>query len=323
MILKRTYLLLILVSMATLLQAQISPLADQFLMNPFLTNPAIAGTTKLKGPLTIGARQQWLGLKGAPSWQSVTYHTCIYARNQYFNPRGFVNKGENSYGRIGVGGGIYNVKYGAISQIGIHLDYAYHVYLDKARLSFGLAPMYQQFIIDKSGFIPPDGNNPDPLIDGAGKEIIHFVDVNAGVHYYSDLVFGGFSVVQLFNSKVSFGELSFSKEGAFSGNAYLARSLYMYGGITPALGKYVILEPSVVLKYNGQTGFGFQVNLRATINENFQAGLLYHFKESAGFFAGVRIGDFTVRYQFEAPVGTVMSASFTTNQILVGYLLSI
>lgn len=320
MILKRTYLLIFFTCTAAVLQGQISPLADQFLINPFLTNPAFAGTGT-RAPLSIAARQQWVGIKGAPAWQSATWHTSLNAKKQRFNPRGFINKGENAFGNVGIGGGVFNVKYGAISQVGIHVDYAYHVYLGNGRLSFGLAPMYQQYIINKSGFIPPDGNYPDPLIDGAGKEILHFIDVNAGVHYFSDKLFAGFSVAQLFNSAVSFGDLSFPTVGNFYDNPYLARSFYLYGGITPALNRNVILEPSVFLKYNGQNGFGFQVNLRATINENFQVGLLYHYKESAGFFAGVRIGDLIFRYQFEAPLGTAVLTRFTTNQVLAGYLL--
>ncbi len=302
-----------------MVQAQVSPLADQFLINPFLTNPAIAGTSS-KSPLNITARQQWLGITGAPSWQSATFHTSLNAKKQHFNPRGFVNRGENSFGNVGVGGGMFNVKYGAISQTGIHLDYAYHVYLGSGRLSFGLAPMYQQYIINKSGFIAPDGTVPDPLIDQDSKEVLHFLDVNAGVHYFSNSFFGGFSMVQLFNSSVSFGDLSFTTLGEAYENPYLARSFYLYGGTTPELGKNLFIEPSVIVKYNGWSGFGFQVNLRATFYENFQAGILYIYRQSAGFFAGIRIGELVFRYQFEAPLGSGMVTRYTTNQIQVGYL---
>jgi type IX secretion system PorP/SprF family membrane protein len=317
---KSTYLTLILIALTGMLQAQISPLADQYLLNPFLTNPALAGTSP-QAPLSIAARQQWLGIRGAPSWQSATIHTSLHAKNQRFNPRGFVNKGENSFGNVGIGGGIFNVKYGAISQAGIHLDYAYHIYLGKGRLSLGLAPMYHQFIINKAGFIPPDGSTPDPLIDRDGKEVLHFVDVNAGIHYFSDKVFAGFSAVQLFNSSVSFGDLSFLSAGDFSENPWLARSFYLYGGLTRAISKDLILEPAVLLSHNAQNGFGIQASFKAVINQNFQAGLMYRFRESAGFFAGLRYNEMVFRYQFEAPLGSAVQTRFTTHQILVGYML--
>jgi type IX secretion system PorP/SprF family membrane protein len=316
----KKYLLLFFACLAVVLRAQVSPLADQFLINPFLTNPAFTGT-ETRAPLTIAARQQWLGIKGAPAWQSATWNSNLRAEKEHFNPRGFVNKGDNSFGNVGVGAGVFNVKYGAISQVGIHLDYAYHVYLGNGRLSFGLAPMYQQYVINKTGFIPPDGSNPDPLINGAVKEIVHFIDVGAGIHYFSDKFFTGFSVVQLFNSAVSFGDLSFPNSGDFYDNPWLARSFYLYAGWTPAVSRNVNLVPSVVWKYNGQTGVGFQVNLMAVFNKTFQAGLLYRFRESTGFFAGIRAGDLIFRYQFEAPLGTAILTRFTNSQILVGYLL--
>jgi type IX secretion system PorP/SprF family membrane protein len=304
----------------TFLHAQVSPLADQYLINSFLTNPALAGTGS-KNPLSISARQQWLGMSGAPSWQSATYHRTLNARQQHFNPRGFVNKGDNQFGKVGLGGGLFSVKYGAISQVGMHLDYAYHVFLGTGRLSFGLAPMYFQYVINKSGFITPDGTTPDPMIDGDAREVLHFIDVNAGVHYSSGLAFAGFSAVQLFNSSVSFGDLSFPSLGEFSDNPWLARSFFLYGGVTPEISKNIVLEPSLVVKYNGKTGPGFQLNLKAIINENFQVGLLYQYQESAGFFAGVRFNDLIFRYQFELPIGSDMQARFTTNSILAGILL--
>jgi type IX secretion system PorP/SprF family membrane protein len=268
----------------------------------------------------ITARQQWLGIKGAPTWQSATYHTMLNAKKQRFNPRGFVNKYENAFGNIGLGGGLFNVRYGAINQAGLHLDYAYHVYLGKGRLSFGLAPMYQQFVINKSGFIPPDGNAPDPLIDRGGKEVMHFVDVAAGVNYYSDLFFAGLSAVQLLNSRVSFGEFSFPALGSFDDNPWLARTAYLYGGIAPLRKKELRLEPSVMVRYSERSGIGFQVNFKATIQENFQVGLMYRYSESAGFFAGINTGDLVFRYQFEAPFGSAVQTRYTTHQVLVGYL---
>ncbi len=47
----------------------------------------------------------------------------------------------------------------------------------------------------------------------------------------------------------------------------------------------------------------------------------WKYLESAGFFAGVRIGELIFRYQFEAPLGTAVLTRFTTNQVMVGYLL--
>jgi len=299
---------------------QITPLADQYLINPFLTNPALAGTSRYS-PVSLSARRQWVGMPSAPVYEALTFHKSLLDKRKRFNPRGFLNRGDNSFGKVGVGGGVFNLQYGSIRQIGIHLDYAYHVYLDKGRLSFGLAPMYHQFIIDKSGFIPPDGTDPDPLLDNSGKEVIHFLDVNAGVHYYSDRFFAGLSVVQLLNSSVFFGDLSFVSTEDLWQNPWLSRSLYAYGGVTVALGDEVFLEPSVLAKYSERSGLDAQLNTTVTILENFQAGAYWRYDEAVGMIAGIRTGNLVFRYQGEIPIGNGGYLRLVTHQIMVGYLL--
>ena len=104
-------------------QAQISPLSDQYLINPFQTNPAIAGSQRYM-PLSISTRQQWIGLNRAPSTQSISIHRRIRAKNIRFTPNGFLNKGKNSFGRIGVGGGLFVpglFQFGAFLQLPPHM----------------------------------------------------------------------------------------------------------------------------------------------------------------------------------------------------------
>jgi type IX secretion system PorP/SprF family membrane protein len=299
--------------------AQISPLADQYLVNGFLTNPALAGTSRY-APLLVSARLDWLGIEGAPKYQTLTYHQTILNKRQRFNPRGFLNRGDNSFGKVGIGGGAFNLSTGAISQAGIHLDYAYHVYLDKGRLSFGLAPMYHQFIIDKSRLIPPGGGT-DPALENTGKEVLHFIDVNAGVHYFSKRFFAGASVVQLFNSSVWFGDLSYSSTEDNWNNTWLNRNFYTYAGLSFELGETILLEPSALLKYSEQKGIGIQANTLITINENYQMGLFWRYQQAIGFFAGIRTGNLVFRYQFESPIGSKVPVRFVSNQVLVGYLM--
>ena len=299
---------------------QISPFADQFLSNPFSVNPALAGTSRYS-PLYLSYRQDWLGIAGSPKFQSITYHQSILEKRQRFNPRGFLNRGDNSFGKVGLGGGVFNVSAGAVNQIGLHMDYAYHVYLDQGRLSFGLAPMYHQFIINKSKLIPPDGSTPDPVLDNSAREVIHFLDVNAGVHFFGEHLTTGMSVVQLFNSGAWFGDLSFdTMEDTFK-NYWLNRSIYAYGSYRISLGDDVVLEPGIFGRYAASTGFGFQGNLMIILMRDYQMGILYRYREAVGFYAGIRVGPVIFRYQFESPVGSAIPGRFVTNQVGAGYLL--
>lgn len=299
-------------------QAQISPLSDQYLLNPFQTNPAIAGSQRYM-PLTISTRQQWIGMNKAPSTQSISIHRRIRAKGIRFTPGGFINKGKNSFGRIGVGGSVFNYTYGAISHTGVSLTYAYHIFVGKGRLAFGLAPSFFQFSLNKSGFILPDGNNIDPLISNNPSETLYFIDANAGMHYYSEDNYAGLSFVQLLNSSVQFGKLSFDSEDQMSMNPDLARSMYAYYGHYINFTSDFSLEPSVWLKFNSQSGMGFDVNAIFHLQEAFQAGLTYRYQEHFGLLVGLTLDNLQVRYLFEAPISSKVPNNFTSHQIMINF----
>jgi hypothetical protein len=181
--------------------------------------------------------------------------------------------------------------------------------------------MYHQFIIDKSGFIPPDGTDPDPLLDHSSREVIHFLDVNAGIHYYSNRFFAGLSVVQLFNSKVAFGELSFVTTEKLWQNSWLSRSIYSYGGISFELADGMVLQPSVLLKYSQRSSLSAQLMTSLILHDSFEAGICWRYKEAAGLIAGIRTGNLVFRYQGEIPLGSEGYLRFVTHQIMAGYLI--
>jgi type IX secretion system PorP/SprF family membrane protein len=83
----------------------------QFAINPFLVNPAIAGTEN-QIPLYISYRNQWTGFKGAPTTMLASGHM----------------KGP---GNLGFGGVIQRDDTGgAISRTGVEAVGAYHIDLN-------------------------------------------------------------------------------------------------------------------------------------------------------------------------------------------------
>lgn len=313
------YFMLLLLSLVPLFsQAQINPLSDQYLINQFQMNPAIAGTERYS-PITLSTRQQWVGFTKAPTTQGITIHSRIRAKNIRFTPRGYVNKGDRSFGNIGVGGGAFNYNYGAISHTGIHLVYSYHIFIGNGRLAFGLAPVFYQFKLNKTGFTLPDGNNTDPLISGDLNESIIFVDANVGFHYYDENGYAGLSSIQFLQSGVQFGNFSFISEDHMSQNPDLSRSVYAYYGRHIRKGKDLDIEPSLYLKYNTRNGVRFDVNTIVHFMGVFSAGFTYRYQECLGMLAGVQLDNLEFRYMFETPISSDIPNNFTTHQIMVRY----
>ena len=300
------------------LKAQISPLSDQYLINPFLSNPAIAGSERYM-PLRITTRQQWIGINNGPSTQAVSLHKRFRSKNIRFTPTGFLNKGKNSFGKVGVGGSVFNYSYGPVKHTGVSLAYAYHVFVGPGRLAFGLSPMFFQYSINKTGLTLPDGDAIDPAVHNDPFESLFFVDASAGMHYYDEKIYAGLSVMQLLNSGVMFGTLSYDSEDDMSQNPDLARSVYAYTGGYLDISRDLVIEPSLWLRYNAQKGAGFDVNAIAHLRDMFQAGLTFRYKQGIGLVAGVRLDNLQIRYLFEAPFTADIPARYTTHQIMVNF----
>lgn len=307
-------------------QAQIHPLADQYQMNFFQVNPATAGVITLD-PLVINARQSGLKWRGynPPNSESITFQGKLFKEKSYFNQKGFLNRGQNAFGKIGLGMGFFNYSYGSIRETGVHLDYAYHIFVGDGRLSFGLAPV---FIMFRANF--PDGSldfneNPDDVWNSGLDPIkLYFLDFNAGVHYYSENLTAGFSCIQIFNSSLSFkGEYGFPNTEGSILNPDLSRTFYGYSGYAFDVygnGKLRI-EPFMMLKYNDQAINRFRIDLTTSVylNQNFQSGLTYKLNEGGAVFFGLRWNNFRIKYQFEFPINNTRPVSFTAHVLQVGF----
>jgi type IX secretion system PorP/SprF family membrane protein len=306
------YIALILIVLATapVGMAQVNTFSDQYLGNLLLLNPAIAGTGQY-GTLTATSRQQWAGWNGAPASQSVTFHTKWAKADNRFNPLGFVNKGKNTYSKVGVGGGFFHESYGVFNLTGVHLNYAYHVFSRKGRLSFGLSPSLYQ--IGTSTLILTDPN--DPYLQNPIRS--YFVDFNAGVHYFTKEWYAGMSLIQLANSTINFGSYGFPGVEDASLNPDLARSIYAYGGYFFELNRSLKLkiEPMGVIKYNPVTGIRFDASTTVHLLDRFLGGVSYSFKRGLSVFTGVKLDNLSFRYLFEVPVSAEVPNRYTTHHI--------
>ncbi len=309
-LLYRITLIVILLAAALPGFTQLNSFSDQYLGNMFLLNPAIAGTGRY-GNLSLISRQQWLGWEGAPASQSVTYQSKWSKSRDRFNPLGFINKGQNIYSNVGLGGGFFHESHGVFQTTGIHLDYSYHLYSRKGRLSFGLSPSV--FQIGSSTIILADPN--DPYLQNPVKS--YFVDFNAGMHYFTKLGYAGLSLVQLMNSAIKFGNYGFPEIGDPSRNPDLARSAYAYAGYFFEINRSLKLkiEPMVLVKLNAINGMRFDVSSTVHLLDKFNAGISYAYKRGLSVFAGVQLDNLSFRYLFEMPVSTDLPARYTSHMI--------
>ncbi len=291
-------------------QSQTNAFSDQYLSNLFLLNPAVAGTGRY-AQLSVQSRQQWVGWDGAPASQSVTFQSRVARSKNRFTPFGFVNKGRNTYSNVGAGGGFFHESYGVFGITGFHLDYSYNMFIGDGRLSFGLSPSF--FQVGTTSIIMTDPN--DPYLSNPNKS--YFVDFNAGMHYFTKEGYAGFSLVQLANSSVQFGNYGYPGLEEPSLNPDLARSMYAYGGYFFTLSRELNLkvEPMGLIMLNGSGGFRFDVSTTVHLRDMFNAGVQYRYNRGISIFAGARLDNLSIRYLFEIPVSADIPGRFTSHTI--------
>jgi len=321
---KKTFIILFCIQfLPAILVGQTHPLADQYLMNFFQVNPAIAGVNRYD-PLVINAREQGMKWDNAPSSQSVTFQGKLFKEKAYFNKKGFLNRGKNAFGKVGIGAGLFTYSYGSVRQSGIHLDYSYHVFVGDGRVSFGLSPVFMQFRANFTDDSFVFDENPDDLWLPGGNDPISlsFVDFNAGVHYYSETLTLGLSCLQMFNSSIRLkGQYGFPTTQEPIVNPDLTRSVYGYGSYLFEINRSFRVEPLVMLRYNSNSVNAFRMDLTTTAYfwDNLEAGLSYRVLDGLAAFTGVRLGLIQVRYLFEMPLSGKTPRGFTSHMIQMGF----
>lgn len=282
--------------MAGAATAQQLPLFSQYLNNDFLLNPAVSGT-KSYAPASVSARMQWAGFSGTPASQTGSIHGAL-------NPH------------VGLGLALINHSAGATKMNSAQFAYAYRIKLTgKIRMSFGLAPMLIQHAISKDKLTLEDAND-NTFNRLSGRTTI--ADMHAGVYAYAAKWTASISVPQLFESRYRLGDDLFQER--------LRRHYLVYGSYDFSCKEKFVITPSVLMKaMEGGAPLQFDINLKASYNQLFWAGLSYRaassqsFNEAAVVFVGVQKFNFAFGYAFDYSFSAIRSYSAGSHEVFLTY----
>jgi type IX secretion system PorP/SprF family membrane protein len=200
------------------------PVYSQYLHNGLMINPAYAGS---RGALStfLSYRLQWIGTHGSPVIQSVSLHTPM----------------KND--RVSLGLMAQFMQFGFTKSTSIYGSYAYRIKLGNGNLSFGLKGGADISNNDYTGILLT--NSGDPVFSGNNKPYI-LPNVGAGIYYFSDKLFAGFSIPAFLNYK---------KTG--SGTVQAHHNINEYDVIFSAGGlitfsQFFKFKPSVLVDYSLQ-----------------------------------------------------------------------
>lgn len=247
--------------LSLVVSAQQEPQYTQYMYNPSQINPAYSGSMGYASVFGL-YRTQWVGLDGAPKTANLGFHKPI----------------ENS--KLGYGINILNDRIGPSELTYMNVDISYTLLFgEKSRLAFGLKVGGELINIDYSKL--SQYNPGDALFQNNLNRFSP--NIGAGIYYYTDNTYVGFSVPMLLNT-------AFYDEVAVSA-ANRRQNFYLIAGKVYDLNYYIKFKPALVTKI--VSGAPLQLDLTANflINEKFTAGIAYRMSAALSGLVGFQVTD--------------------------------
>jgi type IX secretion system PorP/SprF family membrane protein len=284
---------------------------SQYMINQFVLNPAVTGTSDY-GHITAGYRNQWAGaFQGdAPRTYYIAGHTAIGRYNG--KPHPYRNKHE---GYHAAGGMAYNDVTGPTSRLGILGSYAYNERLSGYwRIALGISAGVQQFTLntDKLVFADPEA------ISTQRKWV---PDGNIGIWIYNRHFYVGGAVQQIFQSKLNFeipdGIDSKTKISKLSNHYFIT------SGIKLDVAPDWAVIPSFMLKFNKPAPVSADINTKIRYKDMLWLGASYRALDAVSVLCGFVISN-TLEFSYSYDLTTSKIKSYAqsgTHEFVLGYRL--
>lgn len=267
----------------------------QFVFNPYMVNPAVAGTEN-QTPFFLSYRNQWAGFKGAP--------TTFVASGHMQGPK------NSGFGAIIT----HDDTGGAISETGLEATGAYHIDLNNYdAVSFGLSLSASQFKFDNSKLVVYDNN--DQALNGGMAESHLNVDATFGLMIYGKNYFAGFSIPQMLQSKLNL-------ESAIKGDENRnARHFQFMGSYKYNIDEDFDIQLSSLLKFTQVTPGQIELNTKVGYQEVAWAGLTYRHNDALGVLLGGFHKNIFLGYSYDFTITQARRMSPHTHEVLIGYVI--
>jgi type IX secretion system PorP/SprF family membrane protein len=213
-------------------------LGQKWLYRPFF-NPAVTGNTPFL-ELNLFARQQWIGVEGAPSTQIFSGHSFFPSINS------------------GAGLTVINEFIGLFHTIDIKLAYAYHIQLNQdLSISFGLAGNMAWMFRDDSKIVLQNPSAPPP----PPFKTTLLPNFDAGIEIRNTWLRFGLSAIHLIDSPSSYNDPNRLDYNGLN----TERTFHAYATCRVEAGNYFAISPSL----SGSLNHGFYDG---------EAGAMFFFK---------------------------------------------
>lgn len=233
----------------------------QYMYNTMMFNPAYTGSREV-GSFFGMFRTQWVGIKGAPTNGSISYHQPM-----------------ESLRNVGLGGSIFRESIGPQNQTDLTIDFSYTLNFENSKLAFGINGSGSLFQINYDELTKQDQADPNL----SGSESVFSPNIGAGIYWYTDKYYLGFSVPNMLETThYNKSSVSVLKN---------TQHMYLIGGYVFNLSENTKFKPAVLSKI--AFGAPLQLDLSASFmfNEKFVLGAAYRWSAAVSVMAGFQISE--------------------------------
>lgn len=279
------------------IKAQQTPLFTQYMFNPLVYNPAVAGTNNYY-QIRMNGRLQWVGFNGAPT----TYCLSVYGP-----------QASKKYD-MGYGGYVMEDVTGPTSNLSFMGTYGYNIALnDEIRMSMGLALGMLQKKIDGTQTKMFDQN--DPTFNPTMISTAYAPDGNIGAYVYSSNFNVGLAATQLFNNSVK-----------FSGQGVLDK-LRTHFNLTGSYKYYIdrdfAVEPSLLIQAVDPAPIQINLSARAIYKTMVWLGLAYRSGDAISVLIGYNYQNkYYIGYSYDIGISGIQKYQQGSHEIMISYRFS-
>ena len=274
-------------------KAQQDPMYTQYMYNTLSVNPAYAGSRNALS-ITGLLREQWIGIDGAPSTQTLTVHSPVYNDN------------------MGLGLSVINDVAGPVHQTMLYADYSYSIQTtNNAKLAFGLKAGVNVFQADLLSLHPEKGG--DPAIYNISNRLLP--NVGVGLYYYSDKGYLGISAPKLLEQTIDEYE---SLSEAYNNKE--RRHYFLIGGYVFDLSENVKFKPSFLLKAVVGAPVSIDLSGNFFFNDKLGVGLAHRLDDSfSGLLQYYITPQFRIGYAYDFTITELRHYNSGSHELMLGY----
>ncbi|HEX8548381.1 MAG TPA: PorP/SprF family type IX secretion system membrane protein, partial [Cytophagaceae bacterium] len=210
------------------------------------------------------------------------------------------------------GGFISNDITGPTSKLNIAASYSYNLQVkNNLRVSAGAFLGLLRYTLDGSNLNFHDAGENNSF------QRTTVPDLTVGIMAYSQTIFAGVSVSQLFRNKLDF---DYTNRGTFRKDfSKLNYHYYVTAGVNIPVSDQLSLVPSTLLKFVSPSQMALDINAKVKYEELFWGGISYRNLDAIIFMAGININKiYTVAYSYDGTISDLGLYNSGSHEILVG-----